>query len=371
MVTKRQEDLLDLKLDFQKFACKAVNIAFPLVGVISEYKKLKIVKSMHRYTYAKHTDIVGQPALVMAKPEIDYSRIKNRKAAKIVEEFIGVLSNHFPPEVLDNFYRNINNTKLVKKFFHRLVQDNGGFYDPEQKGGPMIQVEDYCNLYHELFHLASSILLGNIFISGFQQDVTKEDGKRTTIGSALNEGYTEVMSRRYFGSRHAMLKDAYVPQRIISERLEDIIGREKMEVFYLSGNLSGLIEELKKYASVEEIMSFLYAMDLTLSSHEFSDEDYEKNQGLLKVINAFLVKTFDKKQTMRVANGEITDEERADESKKFVRGIITEATIGGRVYDGHCQDLSFMKIMLGIEGEYETQQMRDLLDYEESLPRSR
>ena len=98
------------------------------------------------------------------------------------------------------------------------------------------------------------------------------------IGLGLNEGYTELIANRYFSNQRTSrllknnydykydLNEEYPLQVLIASKLEEIVGKTKMESLYLTANLHGLIKELEQYTSREQIDKFLSNMDFLHSN---------------------------------------------------------------------------------------------------------
>ena len=80
------------------------------------------------------------------------------------------------------------------------------------------------------------------------------------IATGINEGYTQLLAERYFGESKDILK-AYSCEKSIAEKLEMIVGKEKMQSLYLNANLYGLIQELKQYEDENTIMQFISDVD--------------------------------------------------------------------------------------------------------------
>ena len=72
-------------------------------------------------------------------------------------------------------------------------------------------------IYHELFHVASSIIDGNTYFVGFSQYTNKKG----IIGKGLNEGYTELLTNRYFNSNNKSyqfeMRCAYLLESIVNK----------------------------------------------------------------------------------------------------------------------------------------------------------
>lgn len=360
MATKQEQNKLDLKLSFQEAICGVVKIYCPIIAIVNAVEKKKISKTSPKVTMGIKSTVLELPkAIQRPMQEVKLERFKSKTLREIVNEFVEVLQKYFP-DAIDNFYRNINQADIRRRFFHTLKHDNSGYYDPRSDVDQEIQVSDYSCMFHELFHLASTIFIENGTLVGFHQEVTEKDGSQSSVGSGLNEGYTELMTRRYFGEKHAMM-EAYELQVQIAESLELVVGKELMEKLFLTGNLHGLIEELKQYASEDEIRRFIFNMDISLSAKKMNKEYYEYNKYFLREINKFLLKIFYSKQNARKARGEITEAESFDEEKAFVNRLIGGVMYGKKLFTGQSDELSFARIMLGIEGEYEMKQMRDML----------
>ena len=129
-------------------------------------------------------------------------------------------------------------------------------------------------IFHELFHMSSSIYTNEKdSFCGFHY-VNKK--KRITIGSGINEGYTELLTKRYFPDFETL--NNYEFERLIASKLEEIIGQDIMENLYFNCNLLDLIKELKQYATTEEIMKFITMYDYI----EYYDSYRKKNKDLVR-----------------------------------------------------------------------------------------
>ena len=93
-------------------------------------------------------------------------------------------------------------------------------------------------LYHELLHMTSSYISKDKDVSGFLTEI-KTPFSKTKIGSLLNEGYTELLTKRYFKCTD---NEYYKKEVLLASRIEEFIGREEMEKAYFEGNLNYIIE---------------------------------------------------------------------------------------------------------------------------------
>ncbi|MBQ6497303.1 MAG: hypothetical protein IJI58_01145 [Bacilli bacterium] len=205
--------------------------------------------------------------------DVDIEKLSENKFYEDIKSFNNFLENNFSEKTLQNYYKNISNIEVAKpnKFKgKRMKLDNtvGQYSILNNK----ISLINESAVYHELFHMASTN--SDNYSTGFRYG---------RIGRAINEGYTELMNHRYFHDEYDDF--AYHDQVILAFFLESIIGQEKMEELYLTSNLKGLIDELKKYNTLEEIEQL------------FSNSDY-----ILTIQNASNNEIISKLQTKSVKN---------------------------------------------------------------------
>ena len=212
--------------------------------------------------------------------DIVIRNIHNYHLREYIDEFVKTMLYMHDDIDLSNLFRNIQ-TMIIKEkdlnMFALIGRNYDGCYDSCTNTITLYENEV---IFHELFHMASNYFdrKNNRVFQGFLQvDLNK---KNDTIGVALNEGYTEHLSRKYFKSYNG---NCYLYEQFIVSKIEDIIGPFKMEKLYLNADLYGLVEELKQYVPEDEIMKF----DQTLN-HEFSNR--KKYQDLKKEIYYFLYK---------------------------------------------------------------------------------
>lgn len=204
------------------------------------------------------------PELKREHDEIEINHIINKDIKNIVNDFIVVLTSNFSKEYLTNFYNNISSIKIqehnykFRNFFHK-VEFNGGYYAKNNSIKLSIKDKSYTALYHELFHMASSVFKNGTIYSGFRQH--NNYNFKQDIGIGLNEGYTQVLTERFFGNIPET-KYSYPFETHIAKLLEAIIGQDKMAKYYFNANLSGLVKELEKYSSYNNIINFITNLDL-------------------------------------------------------------------------------------------------------------
>lgn len=164
-----------------------------------------------------------------------------------LNNFIDVMRKNFSPEDLANLYNNIVN--LSVEFF----SGQGGYYNIKQNKIKLSKNKIGEFIYHELFHVSSNNVNVKNNTSGFMYSCENYD-----IGYGINEGYTELLTNRYFDLSD---KTVYLTEQKISKCLEYIIGQQKMQSLYLNSDLYNFINILKKYYTDEEIEKFIVKVD--------------------------------------------------------------------------------------------------------------
>ena len=75
-------------------------------------------------------------------------------------------------------------------------------------------------------------------VSGFLTEI-KSSFSTIEIGSILNEGYIELLTKRYFKCSN---NEYYKKEVILASKIEEFIGKEEMERAYFEGDLNYIIE---------------------------------------------------------------------------------------------------------------------------------
>lgn len=295
--------------------------------------------NLHRdYKPKNISKVTLPPELTSEYSEIDINKIVATKYGESIVKFANVVINNFSAEDLTNFYNNINELKTKSKKFgiQNLIlrSKTAGKYDPKKNE---IKIDDdtaETTIYHELFHMASSTYKDGIRYSGFHQASLKSG--ITSLGKGINEGYTELLSQRYF-MPDSSVSGAYEYQVDIAETLEQIIGKEKMQSLYLNSNLKGLIDELKQYVSEEEIMKFISNTDFLVNHMDDKKlQLFENNMigNCLKSINRFVIICYSKKLQQQVKDGEISsNDEILQKLAEFISLLASNIKIRKRRYE--------------------------------------
>ena len=313
----------------------------PLMNVLEHVILYYVVKAISRedaavYNFHKEfipkdiSKVVLPPELIQKETEVDYEKLSAEWFGEQVIEFAKFMEKEFPPEYLVNFYNNINRLvveayepKRKRLIINKLSRTVGTYNAIRNK----ISIEkDYIkiSIFHELLHLASSRYVDGWLYGGFEQ-ISSDNS--FAIGRGLDEGYTQLLAERYFGYIEGV-KGSYPYLVRVARILEDIVGADKMTSLYLRADLPGLINELKEYASEDEISKFLSALDFVekflIDPPGLPFEDTLITQSLV-TINEFLLKLGGIKTGKMFMQGEIKNE---DDLSNFLGEYINNIGFG-------------------------------------------
>jgi len=312
-----------------------LDVIKPLIIYYITSKTISAYQLHRNYKPKKISKVVLPPTLNKEYSELDIKKITVTKYRESILKFAEVLINNFPAKDLINFYNNIHDLKIKEKKFKIqnfiLRSNTAGEYIPSVNEITIDDDTAELTMYHELFHMASSTYKDGIIYSGFNQSSFKP--RIADLGKGINEGYTELLSRRYFGK----LTNAYEYEVFITETLEQIVGKEKMQSLYLNSNLKGLIDELKQYVSEEEIMKFIFNTDFLVDHlHDKKLQLFEKNMinNSLKNITRFVIICYSKKLQKLLVDGIIlTNDELLQKLTKFISSLTSNIKIGKHRYE--------------------------------------
>lgn len=209
------------------------------------------------------------------------TQIKGKKYKQLYDNFKKILEENFDSDDLHNFYYN-SEWVIVNKFTFNPFTTSIGFYDLETN---KIKFK-LTSFNHEFFHLASTNNEFDSVISGFHIS-----DKEKSLGYSLTEGYTDLLTERYFNEN---IEDYYFLEAKYARGLERIIGKKTMEKLYFRADFVGFIKELKKYYDISEIEKFLINMDVILLYRKkyLCTEEIIKINLLIEDCICFLLKGF-------------------------------------------------------------------------------
>lgn len=255
--------------------------AFDFSESIVEFKNnlkeiSKIIKGINikkDYKIESIKEIAMPPEVVAHYNGINYKNIIEYVFCGEVSKFARIMTTNFSSDSLIILYNNINELKMEKIHLNEKKEHFKNKF--LRKGLLDLDVASYnvvfnrirvsgenvdLDLPHELFHMSSSVNDNDndMLYCGFEQTTISNN---KTIGIGFNEGYTELMVKKYYGDSILSNSTNYMYLRDIAENIELIIGRSKMEKYYLSANLKGFITELSKYSSFDKAIDFIATTD--------------------------------------------------------------------------------------------------------------
>ena len=282
---------------------------------------------------------IKPPRKYESDKEIDYSRIGQNQVREAVRKFVTTLFNNFPPDALITLFKNINDTNiskdgvvyLINHIRHGVCESSGEFSPGKNGEKNTIDLFSMKSIYHELFHAATyNKVDDDTYIVGFEQ-CTSEGTKGHYLGAAINEGYTELMAHRYFPKEVGDYV-SYKDQVDLVKKIEQIVGKEKMEILYLTADLKGFIEEFSKYTDIVSTRNLLSISDTMLLYDGKKDLSHDEREKYLIKINEILVSAFEQKQRMRMESKEITESQYRKEVLGFIEQFPKDVTIHGKIY---------------------------------------
>ncbi len=206
----------------------------------------------------------------------ELSAINSEEFAGYISKFVDVTRDKFSFKNLDEKLRTLQLS--VMPIFSSYILGINGEYDIEKHKIRVSRNID-LSIYHELFHAMSSYRLSNkIFGCGFFQN-----NGGLLVGAMLDEGYTDLLSARYFDS-----SIAYNISANLALKLETIIGKEQMEFMYSTNDLVNVINFLADYSSLFSAFKFLSLLDKLKSSYKVG----AKSINILNIISDYLVNIY-------------------------------------------------------------------------------
>lgn len=230
----------------------------------------------------------------------------DKRFQKHIEYFHTILKETVLPDCLGLFYSRISDLNIIH---NRLKSAINTFLCTGISGEYELNENEiflYVNkgqrkvLNHELLHLASTYVNKEMhhYQCGFHQE-----NQTTSVGKALNEGYTEHLTNYLFNSKNK--SDAYMYEMIISKLVEEIVESQVMQRLYFSGDLYNLINILNKYTTLDNIKKLLYFSDYFLDNSG-SLTKRKANIESINYINTILLETYTNKMIESYQNGVIT-----------------------------------------------------------------
>ncbi len=265
---------------------------------------------------------------------IDISSFKNTEIFEYLKTFIDRIISCVDDEDLTCFYNNINQLKV------RNIRDDKsivrGAYSP--RNIIYIGTDFKETIFHELTHLASTKVSENTIYTGFLQKKNN-----AIIGRGLNEGYTQLETKRNFSDFSVL--DGYGLLSHYCEMLEYILGEDFLRKNYYNADLYTVVDELKKYININDIMTFLndmdYLKDVLYSEKSQKINRFKARKSVLTIkrINAFFLKLFLIKSLRQSDVGLISEEKHKELLLDFVNDLVYGINLSNRHYEIYEKEL--------------------------------
>ena len=236
---------------------------------------------------------------ISVKPNITFNELNNeeivynfhQKFYEYIDNFITFIKKENPKINLDLFFENLKTLSIKERYnFNKFLffkTKTGGRYSPGKNTIFLLKNHSLSSIYHELLHCASMKIVNGINMVGFRQYSYEKDIQ--DIGRGLNEGYTSLLTERYFKTRCG-----YIIEKYIASLLEKIVGKDKMENLFFTADLDNLIEELKKYSNQDEIITFIKYLD-EIRCDTMRTKPLEDAKNKFNFISKFLLLCYSKK----------------------------------------------------------------------------
>ena len=253
----------------------------------STYSKFKKKKEQRKVI------IISRPEIIPLKlKKEDLNKIERKPLGKELVKFRKKLYKKINNQNLNLLNNNIASLKIKIKYLAPeilLLKFASGKYNIVKNKITILKLFESSAKVHEFFHLASSYYDKNykLGFSGFQQIIFE---KKKSFGQGLNEGYTELISRRYFGIENSYISYRYEVCMFFAKKLEEIVGKDRMETFYLNADLFSLYKYLSKFDEGSNVATFIAILD-----HLFKKATYintKEQSEYYELLDCYLSKWF-------------------------------------------------------------------------------
>ena len=267
---------------------------YPLfAGGIVLYRKVTSYKTNYRI----RRDFSAKDVYILTISDEDKLRVDDFNIDEIskinhskeILHFIDVVTKNFKAEDLAFMVNNLNKLNVYNFKLEDYLRIDGmkGYYNSFSNSIFLHDGNPSEYIYHELFHAASTIGDDDTFCVGFANYGI------TSIGYGFNEGYTQLLTNRYFPSKKSCFVYPYLTK--IAGIIEEIIGKDDMQSMYMRGELNTLFAKLESYCTKDDTINFIVLLDnickylyntgLNKESQELLNQSlYEINVILTKIM---------------------------------------------------------------------------------------
>lgn len=246
-----------LKLEKNKNKIAIINI---------QETKEKLVEKLKNLSYEE----LKEPMYCRKNEEQMKEYIRKMKSMKTknpdIYNFYTELKKKIPFSNLENILTRSVTLKIERKPFKKRTNCAGEYSKYNNKIIIYLDTKDV--LYHELLHVSSTPSSYENII-GFHYS-SKDIGE---LGKGLNEGYTEILNKRFFNNNNNVY---YYHQKLtlLIEKFYD--NKNTMQDDYFNGNIFNVIRTLLKSMSLEEAIDIIVDMDNLNSNDDLYATNYYK-----------------------------------------------------------------------------------------------
>lgn len=251
-------------------------------GGIVLYRKLDSLKTNYRIKKdfsSKDVFILSlSDEIKLRVDDFNFDEISKINHSKEILHFIDVVTKNFKAEDLAFMVNNLNNLNVYNFKLEDYFRTDGmkGYYNSANNSIFLHEHNPNEYIYHELFHAASTMGDDDTFCVGFANYGI------TSIGYGFNEGYTQLLTNRYFPSKKGHLFYPYLTK--IAGIVEDIMGKDDMQSMYMRGELNLLFSKLESFCSRQDVVNFMVYLD-NICNHLYN---YGLNKESKELLNQSL-----------------------------------------------------------------------------------
>ena len=264
--------------------------------------------------------------MILSKPNINHIKLTKEDIKKIKEKALGnelikfrkKLYKYFQRENLKLLNNNINSLKIKIRYLNPKIFSKKiatGEYKLDKNKVYLLNSFKETAINHEFLHMATSFYDKKLKIGfcGFQQILYL---KKQVIGYGLNEGYTELLTDRYFKNQIKYKSFSYDRCNFFASKLEEIIGQKQMESFYMNADLHGLYKYLLNFDNATNIMTFIIMLD-----HLLKNTSSDKCNKHHELIQCYLAKWYICKKKQELNNNIINEDTFNNQVKNYINSL--------------------------------------------------
>ena len=300
------------------------------------YFKRKLLFDVDKYIKKVDINDVEAPQETKLLRKIDDEFIDcicEKELSKELLIFTKTVVGNFEEKDLTTFYNNMwtlsidnySNDKFKRR--NKIGKNTIAYYRFASNTIFVLDKNFKDSIFHELFHMSTAKREKHNAFFGFSYCNLKHSKR---VGVGINEGYTQLLSERYFPEAK---KGTYPYLTYNLGLIESIIGKEKMESLYLNSNLYGLIDELRKYATYEDICKFItytdYLVD-NMHNRKISNKKLAIATKMFEFINIFILKLLINKYKMNRPSNEYEILEMSESIVCLINKLISTMKIYGK-----------------------------------------